>query len=65
MIHEWPGGRSNPAGNQEEAEEASSIGGTGGQRGGPRGQVYQCILETSWPLKKAFLLRTQKEACLR
>lgn len=24
-----------------------------GQRCGPRGQVYQCILETSWPLKKA------------
>lgn len=34
-----------------------------GQRCGPRGQVYQCILETSWPLKKAFFAaRKRKDA---
>lgn len=42
MIHERPGGTSNPVGNQEHRRRRSES---------ARGQVYQCILETSWPLK--------------
>ena len=65
MIHEWPEGRSNPAGNQEASHLRSGARRRGrGERGGPRGQVYQCILETSWPLKKEFAAScTQKEGC--